>query len=57
MEKNGVDYIFNYCVDNILIKILDPSFIALSIENEVDFSTKVISKRLIFFYFYFQILG
>jgi UDP-N-acetylglucosamine/UDP-N-acetylgalactosamine diphosphorylase len=45
MEKNGVEFVHIYCVDNVLIKILDPLFIGFSFYKKSDWSTKVIPKR------------
>eukprot|EP01080_Neovahlkampfia_damariscottae_P003991 gene3991-7247_t len=45
MKDNSIEFIQIYCVDNVLIKILDPIFIGNCIKNKSDFSTKVIPKR------------
>lgn len=44
MEANGVHHLFVYCVDNILVKIADPSFIGFCAERDLDASNMVIEK-------------
>jgi UDP-N-acetylglucosamine pyrophosphorylase len=44
MKENGIEYLFQYCVDNILIRMLDPAFIGFLYESEADCGVKVAPK-------------
>ncbi len=56
MRNYGVDYLFQYCVDNILIKMLDPVFIGFLYESDADLGCKVAPKvrNDQFLYIYFK---
>lgn len=43
--KKGIKHIHMYCVDNVLVKVADPTFIGFSIVNNFQLSTKVVRKR------------
>ncbi len=44
MEKQGIDEIFYFQVDNPLVRIADPVFVGAHLKNEAEMSTKVIQK-------------
>jgi UDP-N-acetylglucosamine/UDP-N-acetylgalactosamine diphosphorylase len=44
MRSYGVEYLFQYCVDNILIKMVDPVFMGFLYESEADVGCKVAPK-------------
>lgn len=44
MRKNEVEYMFQYCVDNILIKMVDPVFLGFLYESAADVGCKVAPK-------------
>jgi len=45
MRDKGIEYLFQYCVDNILIKMLDPVFLGFLYEAEADVGCKVAPKE------------
>jgi UDP-N-acetylglucosamine/UDP-N-acetylgalactosamine diphosphorylase len=45
MRKRGVEHVHAYCVDNCLVKMVDPVFIGFSAAKNVDIATKVVRKR------------
>ncbi len=44
MRSRGIDLVFYFQVDNVLIKICDPVFLGYHIENEAEMSAKVVAK-------------
>lgn len=46
MKANGVEYVHVYCVDNILVRVCDPTFMGYCIKKQVDTGAKVIEKML-----------
>lgn len=44
MSKRGIDYVTQYCVDNVLIKTADPVFIGFMHEMRADCAAKVVPK-------------
>ncbi|HAV42526.1 TPA: hypothetical protein DCX15_00715 [bacterium] len=45
MEKEGIDIVFYFQVDNPLLKIADPIFIGYHLEEKADMSCKIVKKR------------
>jgi len=44
MAKHGVEYVFAYCVDNILVRVADPVFMGYCAEKGVECANKVVEK-------------
>ncbi len=44
LEKEGVEYVFQYCVDNALVKMADPSILGFAADKGADCVPKVSSK-------------
>lgn len=44
MSKNSIEFVHVYCVDNILVRVCDPTFMGYCIERNVDTGAKVVEK-------------
>ncbi len=45
MQNRGIEYLFYFQVDNVLVKICDPVFLGYHIHQQADMSAKVVPKR------------
>lgn len=45
MHRRGIDLLFYFQVDNVLVKICDPVFIGFHLQKRAQMSAKVVSKR------------
>ncbi len=45
MKQRGLQYLFYFQVDNVLVKMADPAFIGYHIEQQAQMSSKVVRKR------------
>ena len=44
MERRGVKYVPQYCVDNAVVKVADPVFVGYCIEQGADIGGKAVAK-------------
>jgi len=44
MKKRGIEFVSQYCVDNSLVKILDPTFVGYCSFKKIDCAAKVVAK-------------
>lgn len=44
MASNGVEYVHAYCVDNVLVRVCDPTFMGYCISRNADAGAKVVEK-------------
>jgi UDP-N-acetylglucosamine/UDP-N-acetylgalactosamine diphosphorylase len=45
LKESGIEEIFYFQVDNVLVKVLDPVFIGYHVSNKCEMSSKCVSKR------------
>lgn len=46
MVANNVNYLHVYCVDNVLVRVCDPTFVGYCIEKQAEAGAKVVEKKL-----------
>jgi UDP-N-acetylglucosamine/UDP-N-acetylgalactosamine diphosphorylase len=45
LESHGIDFLSQYCVDNVLVRPVDPFFVGFCIQRGLDVAAKVVPKR------------